>query len=73
MAPLANGNKILIPKIVIAKRLECVEIDSRTSVTKTRGVARSKKVGWTRMASAGSPQRGPGAEPLVRGSEAKPP
>ena len=41
-----------------------------------RGVARSKNVGWTHMASAKrepitgvwrrSPQRGPGAEPLVR-------
>ena len=34
-----------------------------------RGVARSKNVGWTRMASAQSPQQGPGAETLVRESE----
>jgi len=49
-----------------------------------RGVARSKNVGWTLIASAEgepktgvwgrSPQRGPGAEPLVRrsGGEAGP-
>ena len=79
---LEIGQAVFVDTVNLHRKTETYTLPSQRTnfpMQLTRGVARSKYVGWTHMASVEhepimvvwgwSPQRGPKAEPLVRGSE----